>query len=364
MTSIVRRKFSVTVLSLALALPFDGQAKGYSSGSHSYSSHSSHSSGGGGSHSSSTSHSSSSPSRSSSGGGTSRSSSPSSSKSFSSGGGKSYSSRSTASDNDRRGYSSGKSYTSGSGKTFATKSAPAPAPAKTESTKRTEPASAPSSFSYDTAAARARKEQTSKQEFTKFKETQIPNPSAPSDSSRPISDSTYRGQTPSIPTSSGRTYRRTVYVPDQYTLSTRPIRIETVFRPYYSRPVVIYNDPYNSFFWWWLLDRSLDDRAWWAYHHRYDMDPARYDALVATDQQLQARLAQLEAQQVQRDPAYVPTGVDRDLMYSDQYLAHAYSNRRTGGGVLSFWLIAVPTAIGVCWFFIWLIWFKRWKTST
>jgi len=100
-------------------------------------------------------------------------------------------------------------------------------------------------------------------------------------------------------------------------------------------------------FWWWLLDRSLDDRAWWAYHHRYDMDPARYQALVATDQQLQARVTELEAQQqVQRDPSYVPAGVDRDLMYSDQYVNRAYSNRRTTAGVLSFWLLAVPTAVG------------------
>jgi hypothetical protein len=153
-------------------------------------------------------------------------------------------------------------------------------------------------------------------------------------------------------------------VPSTEVISTRPARIETIFRPYYSRPVVIYQDPYDSFFWWWLLDRSLNDRAWWAYHHRYDMDPARYHALVAADQQLEARVAELEAQQAPRDAGYVPPGVDRDLMYSDHYVATAYSNRPTQGGVITFWLIAVPAAIGACWFFIWLIWFKRWQTST
>jgi hypothetical protein len=153
-------------------------------------------------------------------------------------------------------------------------------------------------------------------------------------------------------------------VPDQYTIYTRPRRVDLFYRPYYSRPVVIYNDPYNSFFWWWLLDRSLDDRAWWAYHHRYDMDPARYQALVANDQQLESRVEQLEAQQVQRDPNFVPAGVDRDLMYSDQYVSRAYSNRPTRSGVIGFWLFAVPTALGVSWFFIWLIWFKRWQPST
>ena len=160
-------------------------------------------------------------------------------------------------------------------------------------------------------------------------------------------------------------YRRVVYVPDAGTLSSRPVRIYSVFNPYYSRPVVIYHDPYNSLFWWWLLDRSLDDRAWWAYHHRYDMDPARYQALVAKDQQLEARVEQLEAQQAPRDPSYTPPGVDRDLMYSDRYVAAdlQQSPHDLGRGCL----------LG-CWrsrrrwrvpgFFIWLIWFKRWQTAT
>jgi hypothetical protein len=94
------------------------------------------------------------------------------------------------------------------------------------------------------------------------------------------------------------------------------------------------------------------------------MDPARYQALVATDQQLETRVEQLEAQQAPRDPNYVPPGVDRDLMYSDHYVAQSYSNRPTASGVFAFWLLAVPTALGVTGFFIWLIWFKRWQTAT
>jgi hypothetical protein len=137
-----------------------------------------------------------------------------------------------------------------------------------------------------------------------------------------------------------------------------------VFNPYWSRPVVIYHDSYSSYFWWWLLDRSLDDRAWWAYHHRYDMDPARYDALVANDQQLQTRVEALEAQQAPRDPTYTPAGLDRDLMYSDQYVNRAYSNRPTMLGVIAFWLLGIPTALTLCGGFIWLVWFKRWQTAT
>src|SRR5205807_5451201 len=140
-----------------------------------------------------------------------------------------------------------------------------------------------------------------------------------------------------------------------------PARIYNVYNSYYSRPYVVYHDPYNSFFWWWLLDRSLDDRAYWAYHHRYDMDPARYQALVANDQQLESRVQQLESQQVSRDPNYVPPEMakeDRDLMYTDKHVSHAYSNRPTRSGSIAFWMLAVPTALAVTAFFVWLIWFK------
>ena len=125
--------------------------------------------------------------------------------------------------------------------------------------------------------------------------------------------------------------------------------MRTVFVPYVSRPTVLYRDSYNSLFWWWLLDRSLDDRAYWAYHHRYDMDPARYRAL---------------AQRVPRDPAYVPPNLDRDLMYSDRHVTQAYANRPTNAGSIAFWVLAIPAALGGACFFIWLIFFKRWQTST
>lgn len=162
-------------------------------------------------------------------------------------------------------------------------------------------------------------------------------------------------------TPASRAYRRTVYVPNTVVIQTRPTRIWGVFQPYWYRPVVVYQDPYSSFFWWWLLDRSIEDQAWWAYHHRYDMDPGRYQALLANNQQLEARVAELEAQQsVPRDSAYTPTNLDRDLMYSDQYVNQSYSNRPTEAGRIGFWVFAVPAAIGGCWFFIWLIWFKRW----
>jgi hypothetical protein len=364
---------------MAFWFPSLAEAKSYSSGGgHSYSSSSFHSSSSGGSHSfSSGSHSSSGGSHTFSsgggsthssgyggGGGSTRSSSSggSGSKSFNSGGGKSYSSGSSGSDSDRHGYSSAKSYTSGSGKTFSGSSGSTAAVRPVEPTRKVGADLKSSALTFDNAATRARREEASKQDFTRFKESQSPKSS--SEPARHASDS-YQAKPPPIPGSaSSGSYRARTYIPDAYTVSTRRVRVYNVYNSYYSRPWVTYRDPYNSFFWWWLLDRSLDDRAWWAYHHRYDMDPARYEALVENDQQLQARVSQLEAQQAPRDPNYVPTGLDRDLMYSDHYVNQAYGNRPTRAGRAAFWIIGVPAALGACGFFIWLIWFKRWQPST
>ena len=346
---ICRWRILVLLLTLALSAGccYAGPGRSYSSGGHSYSSHSSssHSSGFSGSGSSGFS------SSRSSGGGSSRNSSNPGSKSFTSGSGKSYSSGSSWNDDNRKGYSSSKSYTSGTGKTFSSapdKDGVPPAP-------RTRKDNAGSSgFSFDTAAARARKEEVSKEQFTKFKQSQNPAPIAPNNG--PGSGSPYANGSGS--------YRRPVYVPEREIIRTRPVRVYNVYHYYNTRPWITYRDPYSSFFWWWLLDRALDDRAWWAYNHRYDMDPARYQALLATDAQLQARVSQLEAQQPARNPSYVPPGLDRDLMYSDQYVNRAYSNRPTRGGEVAFWIFGVPLAIGFCGFVIWLIWFKRWQTGT
>jgi hypothetical protein len=112
------------------------------------------------------------------------------------------------------------------------------------------------------------------------------------------------------------------------------------------------------------LDRSLDERANWAYHHRYDMDPARYQALVSDNKELEQRVQQLESQQVKRDTNYTPANLDRDLMYSERHVTQAYSNRPTRGGAVAFWLLAIPTALGVGFFMVWLVFFKRWQVST
>ena len=125
----------------------------------------------------------------------------------------------------------------------------------------------------------------------------------------------------------------------------------------------MYRDNYNSLFWWWMLDRSLDDRATWAYHHSYDMDTSRFQNLLAHDAELAARIRQLEEQQVATNPNYVPPGIDPDLMYTDQHFNRVYSNRPTASGQIAFWLLLIPTGIGTAWLLGWLIFFKRWQTA-
>lgn len=113
---------------------------------------------------------------------------------------------------------------------------------------------------------------------------------------------------------------------DQQKWVNRQQRQEQTYGRYYSQPVVVqYHDPYPSFFWLWLLDRSLDERAAWAYHHRGDMDAQRYKDLLAKDAKLEARIKELEKQQVKVDPAYTPKGLDADMMYSNEYVDAVYN---------------------------------------
>ena len=172
-------------------------------------------------------------------------------------------------------------------------------------------------------------------------------------------------------------------------------RAQVFYTSYYTRPVIYYNDPYNSFFWWWLLDRSLDDRAYWAYHHRYDMDDARYQALLAHDAALQARIAQLEMQKLQPDRTYVPPALrdNPDLMYTDDFINAVYNPQpapvvipsvpyqgtgyggtyqgtsyggagTSGGSALGqvlFTIFLIALIGGFIWLAVWLVFCKRWN---
>lgn len=148
---------------------------------------------------------------------------------------------------------------------------------------------------------------------------------------------------------------------------TRETREHHFYHHYYgySGPIVHYSDPYSTFFWLWLLDRNLEERAIWAYHHRADMDTARYRDLLAKDAKLEARIRQLEAEKVARDPGYVPAGMDPDLPYTDEYVNAAVNpikkpiNWTPVWGFLKGSCCVLFSLCGIV-FFVWIIFYKRW----
>jgi hypothetical protein len=123
---------------------------------------------------------------------------------------------------------------------------------------------------------------------------------------------------------------RTKTTPEK--IQNRTVRVEHHYHGYTNRPVIHYSDPFGPFFYLWLLDRSLEERATFAYHHQHEMDQHRYQDMLSKDAQLEARIRTLEAEKVARDPHFVPKELadDPDLMYSDEYVAAATEEHENG----------------------------------
>jgi hypothetical protein len=131
----------------------------------------------------------------------------------------------------------------------------------------------------------------------------------------------------------------------QETIETRPSRFREIFSTYTSRPVTIYHDSFNPWFWMWLMDRGQRDRDLWVYNHRDEMDEERYRDLKSKDADLENRLNALENQGVPRDSSYTPAGVDRDLMYDDNQVQDAYAETRSHA--LWGWLVIGLVGVGL-----------------
>lgn len=122
-----------------------------------------------------------------------------------------------------------------------------------------------------------------------------------------------------------QTLRKTV-TPDKY--ANRPARAQDFYGRQSSPPPVVYRDPFGPLFHLWLLERaSADRRAAWAYHHRSQIDPARWTDMTRRDPQLESRVKQLEAAGQPRDSNYVPPELanEPDLMYGDEYVAAVWN---------------------------------------
>jgi hypothetical protein len=208
---------------------------------------------------------------------------------------------------------------------------------------------------YDAGAARAQREAESRAAFK---------------AGQPKSSYTdTKGNTRTITPADRRAdqIRNTITYDHYYSRPTR-IQIFHNYGPLPGWPVVYYSDPYYGSFWWWLLAQPLDVRAYWAYNHYDYMDRLRYRDLLAHDAALEARVRQLEAQRVPRDPTYTPPGIDPDLMYSDEYVAAAVNPTTAPPSAVvveqhgGFWRGAFHALLilGIVGLLIWLIFIKRW----
>jgi hypothetical protein len=204
--------------------------------------------------------------------------------------------------------------------------------------------------SFDRAAAAAQRREESKARFTQGTKPRTTYTTS-SGETRPIDAGDKRVEVIRRNTDLGRWATR----------EQRRLQVYSIPAP---QPVIIYQDPYSDWFWWWLLTRDQDTRALWAYHHQSDIDAARYRDLLAKDQQLEARIRELETKQVPRDPTYAPPGLDPDLMYDDGFVEAAVNPqpppppppfRRLARAV---WIIVLILAVMA--FVVWLVFIKRW----
>jgi hypothetical protein len=153
--------------------------------------------------------------------------------------------------------------------------------------------------------------------------------------------------------------------------ASRPTRVRSYYGSrydyYYSRPVVVYGDHFSSAFHWWLLDQSLQTQAMWMYNHRYDMDQARYNALLSQNAMLAQQVNQLELQRLNRDAHWTPNGWEYDGMLDDNYVAGVYNPAPVADtysypsspsapisfawmGTCFFWVVLVGIIGAVVWF--------------
>lgn len=214
--------------------------------------------------------------------------------------------------------------------------------------------SKPKGSSYDSKAGLAQKKAESKQQMEKAQQ--------------PKTEYKAGGQTIKIdPKDKKIDQLRNKLSREKY--ANRQLREQQFYSSYASRPVVVYHDPYSSLFWWYLLDRSLEERALWAYHHRADMDAARYQAMIAKDAQLEARVRQLEQEKIARDPGYTLKGMDPDLQYNDSYVQAAYNPTPTprpvaatgsGCGTVVWYVFLIVLSFACAATLVWLVFIKRW----
>lgn len=151
---------------------------------------------------------------------------------------------------------------------------------------------------------------------------------------QPKSTATVNGQSVKVDASSQQVSdlrgRSSTYIAP----STRRNRIEThvvhhynhPYDYYYSRPVSYGIGPYSNAFWWMMSEWSAERRAQWLYNHQSELSAQAY-ADAVRDQEVQRRIAALEAQKVARNASYVDPefASDPSDVYDQAYVEAAYN---------------------------------------
>ena len=265
--------------------------------------------------------------------------------------GGSYSSGSKSSSSSRSSGSSSRSYSSSSsGKSYSSgsKSSPSSSGSKSGSSSGFKSSSSSSSskgFSFFGKAEKAQAKANSKETFAKYKSTQQNRP----DSWQPAGYDYLKSQ-------------------PKETYATRTTRQQTVFKTYVSQPMqpqVVYRDTWNPYFWMWMMDHR-DRQAEWVYNHRSEISDERYKELTAKNKDLEAQVKALEDKKVAKDPNYAPKEIDKDLMYSDDYVKAVQEQADEPKDDASdfnwfLWLLVFPASIAFGGWAIYAIFFKKRK---
>lgn len=146
-------------------------------------------------------------------------------------------------------------------------------------------------------------------------------------------------------------------------------RASVFYGPYYGHPM-LYNDSFSPFLMGWLMSEAINShqRALWMYHQRPvsqggTIDDVRYNELLKKDAKLQAELDALKAQNLARDPSYVPPQYadNPDLMYNKEFINASYNPQEvhtpgpSGGGVgfgtILLWFLGILLVVVVVYFF-------------
>ena len=254
-------------------------------------------------------------------------------------GSKSSSSRSSGSSS--RSYSSsssGKSYSSGSKSSSSSSSSGS----KSGSSSGFKSSSSSSKgFSFFGKAEKAQAKADSKATFAKYKSTQQSKP----DTWRPAGYDYLKSQ-------------------PKETYATRTTRQQTVFKTYVSQPMQpqAVDSTWNPYFWMWMMDHR-DRQAEWVYNHRSEISDERYKELVAKNKDLEAEVKALEDKKVVKDPNYAPKEIDKDLMYSDDYVKAVQEAEEPKDDDSDFnwflWLLVFPASLALGGWAVYAIFFKK-----